>query len=57
MINSILNGPTVSPAPDVSRAVSGVIGSGSGHDGVMGTMREDVEKPNMKPVCQWAGGL
>jgi hypothetical protein len=49
MRNNILNGPTVSPAPEVSRGVIGVIGSGSGHDGVMGTMSEEVENPNMNP--------
>ena len=48
--NSILNGPTVSPAPDVSSAVMGVMGSGSGHEGVIGTMRDEVEKPNMNPA-------
>jgi hypothetical protein len=46
----MLNGPTVSPAPDVSRAVRGVIGSGSGQEGVMGTMRDEVENPNMNPA-------
>jgi hypothetical protein len=50
MINNILNGPTVSPAPEVSRAVRGVIGSGSGQEGVMGTIRDEVENPNMNPV-------
>jgi hypothetical protein len=50
--NNILNGPTVSPAPDVSSGVIGVIGSGSGHDGVMGTIREEVENPNMNPENQ-----
>ena len=49
MRNKILNGPTVSPAPEVSRGVLGVIGSGSGHEGVMGTMSEEVENPNMNP--------
>jgi hypothetical protein len=52
MRNNILNGPTVSPAPEVSSGVIGVIGSGSGHEGVMGTMREEVEKPNMNPGSQ-----
>ena len=47
----MLKGPTVSPAPDVSRAVRGVMVSGSGHEGVMGTIREDVENPNMNPGC------
>jgi len=48
----MLNGPTVSPAPEVSRGVIGVMGSGSGHEGVMGTMSEDVENPNMNPDYQ-----
>ena len=49
MRNNILKGPTVSPAPEVSRAVIGVMGSGSGHESVIGTMREEVENPNINP--------
>jgi len=49
--NNMLKGPTVSPAPDVSRAVRGVMVSGSGQEGVMGTIREEVENPNMNPGC------
>ena len=48
----MLNGPTVSSAPDVSSAVMGVMGSGSGHEGVIGTMRDEVENPNMNPARQ-----
>lgn len=36
----MVNGPTVSPAPELSRGVRGV----------MGKVREEVEKPNMKPA-------
>lgn len=49
-MKSMLKGPTVSPAPELSSGVMGVMGSGSGHDGVTGRMRELVEKPKMKPA-------
>jgi hypothetical protein len=54
-MKSMLNGPFVSPAPEVSRAVRGVIVRGSGHDGVMGTTSEEVVKPNMNPDIQFEG--
>ena len=43
------NGPTVSPAPELSSGVSGVMGKASGQEGVMGRTSGEVEKPNMKP--------
>ena len=49
----MVNGPTVSPAPELSSGVKGVMGNGSGHEGVIGRVREEVEKPNRKPrKCQ-----
>jgi len=45
----MLNGPFVSPAPEVSSGVMGEMVNGSGHDGVMGTTSEEVVKPNIKP--------
>ena len=45
----MVNGPTVSPAPELSSGVKGVMGKGSGHEGVIGKVKEEVEKPNRKP--------